>query len=156
MSSTDLPKVLGFAYFYLKFRSRTRAEMVKYLEKKSIRYHFGADLIAAAIAQLEEEKLVDDRQFVEMYVHDRTLLKPRSEFLLRQELLKLGVAKDLINDYFAAHPVEETSLAREALERKKRSFDRLAPEERFRKAVSFLMRKGFSYDISKKAYHTLY
>lgn len=149
-------KALSLAYFYLKFRARTRAEMGVYLRKKAVRFHLNDEVIDAVIAKLTEEGLIDDRKFVEMYVHDRTSFKPRSEFLLRRELAKLGVAKEYVDEYFQKNRMDETSLARDLLERKKRTFDRSRGKERFNKAVSFLMRKGFSYDLSKKAFNSVY
>lgn len=152
----NIEKILNFAYFYLKFRPRTRQEMLRYLQRKSQRYHFTEEEIQETITGLEKEGQLDDRKFIEMYVHDRTLFKPRSEYLLRRELQKLGIAKDLMDEYFSLHTIDESSLAYDALLRKKRIIDTQKEDERFKKAVSFLMRKGFSYDISKKAFHKLY
>ncbi len=149
-------KALSLAYFYLKFRARTRAEIVAYLRKKGARFHFNDETIDAVIAKLTEEGHINDRKFVGMYVHDRTSFKPRSEFLLRRELAKLGVPKEYTDEYFQKNAVDETSLARDLLERRKRSFDRSHGKDRFKKAVSFLMRKGFSYDMSKKAFNSVY
>lgn len=156
MDTTLVQKILNFAYFYLKFRARTKAEVVRYLEKKREKYRFSPDIIEAVIKQLESEGQINDRRFVEMYVHDRMLLKPRSEYLLRRELQKLGISRDLIDEYFSTNEIDESTLALDALSRKKRLYEQYDENERFKKAVSFLMRKGFSFDTAKNTYRTLF
>lgn len=152
----NIQKVLNFAYFFLKFRSRTKQEIIRYLEKKSKKYKFDSSLIPETIRRLEDEGIINDKKFIEAYVHDRSLFKPRSEFILRQELYKLGIGKELVEEYFVNNHIDEYTLAKDALERKKRVFEGLKEQERFKKSVAYLMRKGFSYDVAKQTYHSIY
>ena len=56
-----------------------------------------------------------------MYVKDRTLLKPRSTFLLQRELSHLGISKDLIEEYFSEHEMDESALALKTLNMRRTS-----------------------------------
>lgn len=148
----DVQKALNLAYFFLKFRARTEKEIERYLEKKSPRFHFDTATIQETIKQLKEQGYVDDKKFVGMYVKDRTLLKPRSTFLLRRELAHLGISKDLIEEYFSQHETVDSTLALKTLNARKTSLLRQDEKTRFKKAISYLLRKGFTYDVAKKAY----
>ena len=145
-------KALSLAYFFLKFRARTEKEIERYLEKKSLRFHFDGNTIQETIKQLKEQGYIDDKKFVAMYARDRTLLKPRSTFLLRRELTHLGISKDLIEEYFSQHETDESALALKTLNTRKKSLVRQDEKTRFKKAISYLLRKGFTYDVAKKAF----
>ncbi|PIY69455.1 hypothetical protein COY90_00555 [Candidatus Roizmanbacteria bacterium CG_4_10_14_0_8_um_filter_39_9] len=154
MDSKVYSRTLSFAYFYLKFRLRTVAEVSRYLKKKSP--FFAGEIADKVIAQLTTEGLLNDERFVSMYIHDRTLLKPRSPFLLKLELSKLGVSKDIIDAYFEKNQTDELPLAYDALKKKLIRFQRLEEKIRNKKAIAYLLRKGFSYDTAKKAYLELF
>lgn len=145
-------KALSLAYHFLKFRSRTVWEMKCYLQKKSVQWNLSQKDIDTTITYLIEMKLLDDSQFVGEYVRSRNTIKPKSEFVLRLELRKLGIADDILNEHFQTHHQNEEKLANEALKQKVKVL-RLIPDrrKRFQKAVQFLQRRGFSYEVAKKA-----
>ncbi|MFA5135774.1 MAG: RecX family transcriptional regulator [Patescibacteria group bacterium] len=149
-------KALSLAYFFLKFRPRTKQEIVRYLEKKSPKYGFSKSVIDNVILQLISENLIDDEKFIGMYVRDRNRFKPRSVFLLQRELLKLGISKNLLDAFFSKHDHDETALAEKLLSRRKYTYSRLDKKKRFQKSISYLQRKGFSYDIAKKVYQKIF
>lgn len=148
----NIQKALTLSYFFLKFRARTEKEIERYLEKKFLRFHFDKATIQETIKQLKEQGYVDDEKFVAMYVKDRTLLKPRSTFLLQRELAHLGISKDLIEEYFSQHEMDESALALTTLNTRRTSLLRQDEKTLFKKAISYLLRKGFTYDVAKKAF----
>lgn len=150
MSSEDLQVLLNYAYFYLKFRPRTKKEMQNYLYKKIKKRHFSRDDADRAIADLKEQGLIDDEVFVDWFVEQRARGKPKGGFVLKGELLRLGVAKDLIDRYLEENPLEEETLAFRALKSKRHSFKNLSKKERFNKSAAFLSRRGFPFDIIRK------
>lgn len=154
MDSKVFNRALGFAYFFLKFRPRTKMEVARYLTKKSP--FFAGEISEKVIEQLTEEGLLNDEKFTSMYIHDRMLLKPRSPFLLKLELGRLGVSKDIIDAYFEKNPTDELPLACEALKKKFLAFQRLDNKTRLKKSLAFLLRKGFSYVTAKLAYIQLF
>jgi regulatory protein len=148
--SEDFQYVLSRAYFYLRFRHRTKKEMTDYLLKKTLPTHISSDVVYEVIAYLEEQNFINDAEFIRLFVDQRNRSKPKSTYVLTQELAKLGVSKDLINIYFSEQPLNESAQAREALSRKWSQYSHLDKRKRFEKAVSFLGRRGFSFDIIKK------
>ncbi|MBI3366254.1 RecX family transcriptional regulator [Candidatus Roizmanbacteria bacterium] len=151
----DFNKLLNHAYFFLKFRPRTRKETENYLYKKIQKHYWSRDDVTKVIKHLEELDLIDDRNFVKWFVEQRTLLKPKSAFVLKQELLKHGVDKEMIEVYFSEHSLNEEALAEKTLKEKWYRYNKLDRRKRFEKARSFLLRRGFGYDICKKIINML-
>ena len=146
----DLQGLLNKAFFFLKFRPRTVVEMRRYLYKKIIKTHWSRPDTEKVIDHLVEVELLDDKKFVGMFIEDRKNLKPKGRFVLKQELIKHGIDKKLIDDYFEKNSINEESLAEKALLRRWLRFKNLAPEKRFQKASQFLLRRGFEYETVKK------
>jgi len=143
-------KALNFAYFYLKFRPRTKKEITKYLEKKSQKYHFSPDLIIKAIQYLNKINLINDTDFVSWFIDQRNCTKPKSKFILTAELMRLGIKKDLIDRYFSEHEIDEFALAKQALTKRKTLLNNINDKKGYQKAFNFLLRRGFSYEAAKK------
>lgn len=146
----DIQGLLNYAYFYLKFRPRTKRELERYLLKKIKTRHWSQDDVKRALQELEEEGLINDGEFVDWFVSERSRHKPKSAFVLRGELVRYGVPKDTIDRYFEEHELDEAALAEEALRKAWRRFAALPSDEQFKRAVSFLARRGFSFEVSKK------
>lgn len=144
-------KLRNYAYFYLNIRPRTVREIRDYLAKKAKKFNIPLEVIDPVITRFLELKLLDDHEFVRWYVEGKFASSQKSVFLLRQELTKVGVAKDIIDEFFAEYVSDDSAAAREALSPKWRRFSTISDQKaRFQKAASFLSRKGFSYDIIKK------
>ena len=141
----DLRELLNKAYFFLKFRPRTKKEMRDYLYKKIKKRHFSRDDADKVIADLEEQGLVDDKAFVEWFVEQRVRGKPKGSFVLKGELLRLGIGKELIESYLLENPLNEEDLVFRALKSKWQRFKNLSKKERFEKAVAFLTPPRFSF-----------
>jgi regulatory protein len=146
----DLQPLLNKAFFYLKFRPRTKKETENYLFKKVKTTHWSTDVVKKIITYLEEIELIDDKKFTAWFVEQRNLLKPKSQFLLTKELLQHGVDKNLIDDYFSNNSLNEEELAFKTLKSRWNRYKNFDKRKQFEKVVSFLMRRGFSYEISKQ------
>lgn len=144
-------EVLNLAYFYLKFRPRTEKEMMNYLYKKGVKQKVPDELIQSVIEQLKEEGLIDDKKFMEQFVEERSSQKPKGIYVLRSELLRHGIPKDLIDEYFEGTKINEEELAYQALVKRWDRLHRLPKDKRFKKALDFLLRRGFSFYIAKNA-----
>ncbi len=151
----QLNNALNKSYFYLKFRPRTEKEVRDYLLKKAERYHWPRDVVVSAIEQLKSSDFINDKKFVTWFVDQRNRTKPKSAFALRNELFRLGISKDLIDEYFSETESNEEELAYEALRSKWHRFASLDKRRRFQKAAAFLSRRGFSFDSIKKAVNRL-
>lgn len=151
----ELQDLFNYAYFYLKFRPRTKKEVQKYLYKKIEKRHFSRDDVDKVISDLEEQGLIDDKKFTSWFIEQRARSKPKGQFVLKSELLRLGIAKELIDQYLEEYPPQEESLALRALQSKWPRFTSLSRKERFEKAAAFLMRRGFPFDVIRKTIEKL-
>jgi regulatory protein len=145
-----LQKALNKAYFFLKFRPRSKQEVINYLSKKAGRFKWPAEVVDGAVAVLEEEGLINDKDFVDWYVNKSSKIKIQSSRLMIRNLMKFGVDKFLIEDFFYKKPTDDERTAFETLSRSWWRWGRLSKMERFKKSSSFLQRRGFSYAIIKK------
>ena len=146
----SLQKALNFAYFYLKFRPRSKQEMNDYLLKKTKRFKWSPEIVEAAMSRLEEMDLVNDEKFITWYVEQKTARKAKAVFLIKRELHKFGIDKNLIDNYFGQNEVDEEVAARGAIGSRWLRWQQLDKQKRFAKAAAFLSRRGFSYDVIKK------
>lgn len=83
---------------------------------------------------------VDDRKFAEYYVENRFVKKGISQKRLKMELMKKGVAKEIIDEVVCARDDEEEILKIIAKKRKKYDDEKL---------IQYLCRQGFSYQLAQ-------
>ena len=146
-----LAKAQWLSYFYLQFRPRTEHEMREYLTKKKPKHKLTDTVINIVINTLKEENLIDDKLFISWLVDKRSRTRQRSMMLLRRELMKHGVDKDLIHSFFEEKPLEELPLALQALKVRWKRIASLGKRDRFIRAARFLQGRGFSYGVIKNA-----
>jgi len=151
----DLIPLLNIAFFYLKFRPRTIKETRDYLYKKVRTTHWSHEAVDKIIKHLIELKFLDDKEFINYLVTSRTRTKVKGVFVIKQELSKYGVEKELIDEYFAKTEINEEELAEKVLTSRWPRLKTLPKQKRFEKAVSFLLRRGFGFEISRKTVEKL-
>jgi len=142
---------LNYALWLLGRRSRTKFELEKKLREKGVE---DAE-IKSAIRRLEELQFIDDLKFARDYISNSARFKPKGRRRLFWELVKKGVAKDLIEKALDETESDQTALADEALKTYSRRLKNLSREKQYQRAVAFLLRRGFSYDEAKKAVQLL-
>ncbi len=109
-----------------------KGEIIRKNKKQKIKYDFD-DFI---VSRLIEKGYVDDRKFAEYYVENRFVKKGISRRRLTQELIKKGVAKEIIDEVLDARNDEEEILKMIAKKRSKYDDEKL---------ISYLCRQGFDY-----------
>ena len=132
---------------FLSFRRRTEKQVQEKLQKKG----FDEKTIKAAIDKLKEFDLINDLEFATAWVKDRLAFKPRGRKLLKQELWKKGIRKDIIEQVTEELCQDEDKSALELLEKIKKRYKDLEPKVAKRRMFSFLLRRGFSYEATQKA-----
>ncbi len=146
----------GRANRFILLRERTEKEIIDYLKKKISKYHLQYseenEIISYLINHLKEDDLINDNRFIEWWVNQRSYFKPRGEFLLKRELEQKGISPESITFYFQDHQIPEEELVQKALASKNKTLMSYSKEEAFKKAMNFLLRRGFSYSLSKKAF----
>ena len=151
----DLIPLLNIAFFYLKFRPRTIKEAREHLYKKVRTTHWSHEAVDKIINHLIELKFLDDKEFINYLVTSRTRTKVKGVFAIKQELLRYGVEKELIDEYFSNTQINEEELAEKFLASRWDRFKSLPKQKRFEKAVSLLARRGFNFEISRKTVEKL-
>jgi regulatory protein len=136
-------RCLDKAFLLLSIRMQTEHELWEKLGKKSEK----AD-IYRVLCRLKELGYVDDPKFASMWVESRS--NSRGPGLLRTELIKKGIKKDIIDSALSDYDKETQILAAKRAILAKDKPD-LTPDVRFKKLGGLLARRGFSYDIIKKA-----
>jgi len=147
---------LSYSLRLLKSRLRSEFEINQALSKHGVE----PDLRQETIDKLKEAKLIDDLRFAKAWVHTRDLLSPRGSLVLKQELQQKGISPELIQTVLserrAAAEEEETDQpteieqGRELIRRRQRTYANLDPQTRQRRQISFLQRRGCSYDVIKR------
>ena len=148
----DLLFLLNKAYFFLKFRPRSEKEVRDYLYKKIKTKHWSRSDADKVLQELKEEDLIDDAKFVDWFVRSRTTLKPKGQRLLTRELKQKGIGDELIEKYFSENTVDEEKLALQILQKRWPRYKNFDSRKRFEKVVSFLLRRGLSFELAKKTY----
>ena len=143
-------KYLALLYRYLTIRNRSEKEVRDYLIKKQAE----PQVIETLVALLYEQKFLNDETFARMWIKSRASFKPRGKRMLFMELKQKGIAKELIEKVLNEENEEIPDELTQAKSLIKKRVDKLqdAPrQEVYNKVGAFLARRGFSWDIIKKA-----
>lgn len=139
---------------YLSYRPRSEKEIRDYLiEKQKRAKALTNEIISEIIKKLKSYKFIDDRQFAKTWISSRINYKNKPIRVIKFELRQKGITEDLINDVLPKEEVRETDLesAKKLAEKRKDFYRSLDEKKKNEKVMSYLLRKGFSYDIAKKA-----
>ena len=147
----QIETLLNKALFFLQFRARTVKEMRAYLEKKTETLMFNKEHVKEVINYLKERNYLDDEEFAKFFIESRAKTKPKGIYVIRRELEQKGVEGNTIEKLLLEINLDEKSLAQRALQKKMSSWTGLDKKKKKQQAYAYLSRKGFSYDIIKKA-----
>ena len=123
------------------------------IKKKLLESDFDPCVVSAVIERLEKERLLDDRDFCEQWIHNRI----SHHYGIRKiyfELIQKGVSKELIQEALDKFLTDDTQMDA-ALSLAEKAFHSLSSEtDRYhlwQKMIARLIRRGFSTDIAKEA-----
>ncbi len=116
--------------------------------------------IAKVMGRLSELNYLNDQQFADDYVAERTNLRPRGKFLLESELKRKGISKEMVNSATQAINFDESEVAYKLLEKfimkKKNILEKLDRYKQKQKYFQYLASKGFNGDAIYKAVERCY
>lgn len=144
--------LLKKAFFYLSFRSRTEREMLVYLQKKAREFNLKSSEVSQTIKYLKSKNFINDKNFVDEYINSRLRSKPRSLYLIKQELKSKNIPEKDIEDYLSKNSVDEFSAAENLLNRKLYKWEKLPHFKKKEKVYYFLKSKGFSFDVIRSVF----
>lgn len=126
---------------YLSYRMRTKKEMVDYLTKKEA----DPETIEEIIHRLENEKLLNDQEFAEMFIRTRINTSTKGPKLIEQELMKKGVSPKIIFDCLVIYDNElQFDKIYKFMEKKLKQSSKHSFRKRMEQIKMNLLQKGFS------------
>ena len=143
-------KYLNLSFRYLTICNRSEKQIREYLTKKEAK----EEIIDKIVHVLKEKKFLNDETFARAWVLNRARLKPKGNMLLKIELRQKGIADDLIAKVLSEVKEEipdELEQARNLISGRMEKVKNLSRQEMYQKFGGFLARRGFSWDITKKA-----
>lgn len=136
----------SIAVRYLSMKLRTEGEVKTKLHDSG----FDSECIEKVTEELKAIGYINDKLYAQKYVFDRSKLKPLSKKLMKRELLSKGISNETADEVLEDWKVEDIDVARSLIKRKFGKYD-LSDQNVMKKAYTFLMHRGFSYDTIKKA-----
>ena len=138
---------------YLSYRPRSEKEVYDYLKGKQFKAKSLTDqIISKIIKKLKEYNFIDDVAFTKFWINQRIKYKNKPLRVVKYELKQKGINQDLINICLNENDQSRDLESAQKLANKKMDFYRNLPSEKKReKVMRYLIGKGFSYEVVKKA-----
>ncbi|MCM3782886.1 RecX family transcriptional regulator [Neobacillus mesonae] len=136
---------------FLERKARTRKEIAEKLKQKE----FLASTIEEVLLRLEQEKLIDDAYFAKEWARQRISSHRKGKLWVGQELRQKGISKEHIQNALGDVSSREEWESALAAGRKKWNQVKGDALEKKRKTYPFLMRRGYSSEVTRKVLGTL-
>lgn len=148
-------KCYNWSLKYLEIRPRSCKEIHDYLK---IKIEWGikkgwlrlpedrtaVEMIDEIISKLQKVNLVNDQEFAKMWVESRS--KSRSTRILKGELFKKGIAREIIDQTIAEAVPNQTQLLSKVAALAAKKYQSLPTREAKQKLYSYLLRRGFEWE----------
>ena len=134
---------------FLAHRMRSNAEVRRRLERT-----YSSDIVEQVLEELKAQRYLDDATFAQEWRENRERLRPRSQFVIRRELMRLGVEPEVIQGALEGFDANDNAY-RAGLT----LANRLAGSDyaRFRQRLwPFLQRRGFDRSVIHDVVHQLW
>ncbi|MFO7749575.1 MAG: regulatory protein RecX [Desulfobacteraceae bacterium] len=146
MDTPDTARACQACIKFLAQRPRSVEETKNHLVKKG----FETSTVSAAIDQLHQDSLLNDRTFASLFVENRETHRPRSKFALRYELRQKGIEEGVIEEVLSE--IDENRSAQAAVAPLLNLWKTMEPEKFKKKIMNRLKNRGFNYEISMSTY----
>lgn len=143
------PSALNDAVTLLAVRNRSRLE----IRQSLLRRKYDHAVIEMVLFKLEKEKLLNDEEFSAQWVQAR--MSKYGPIRIARELRMKGIDRDMTGSAIQKVLTEDHELENAVLlAMKKLRIEKTDAEEikRFQRITSFLVRRGYSWEIARKAY----
>ena len=129
---------------FLGRRDRSVHEVRQHLQAKG----WDESACVRALEKLNQEGLVGDQDLAYKWIDYRARTSPRSRRAMIQELQRRGIDREIVHK--AVAPMDEKALALACARKKQRQWQRYPEDERLRRIMAFLQRKGFPYAVCRE------
>lgn len=147
-SETHLTKLYSKALNLLSFRPRSVQEisfkLKHYLKKiSSLDFQSSLKLINQTIDKLKQQKLLNDQQFVDWWLNQRLIHKPKGNLALKAELFQKGISRQLIDKHLLSSEQEKALVLKTGRQKLSR-LSSLSASKQKTKLIQFLRSRGFT------------
>ncbi len=124
---------------FLSYRVRTEVEIRRNLNK----HETPDEVIENVLERLRRNHLVNDLDFAQTWVDNRSEFRPRGRRALTSELRQKGVEQEIIDEVLQS--IDDEALAYQAAHKNARKYRQLEWPDFRKKLLGFLARRGFNY-----------
>ena len=129
---------------YLSLKLLSEKELFTKLQSKG----FDDETIRFVVDDLKAMGYINDKIYAQKFVFERSKLKPKSKKMLKMELNNRGVSDDIIDEVLDNFEYDEITIVERLIRKKFGKYDLNDPKIE-NKVFSFLMHRGFQYEIIK-------
>ena len=147
VEKAEFQKSLDKLLRYATLRPRSGREVNDWFRKRKVHESLHKKLTS----KLKTLDLLEDEKFARWWVDQRLSFRPRGKRALESELIGKGIDRTIIKTVLSETDVDEVGIATELIKKKKYKWDKLPLIEAREKKSAFLARKGFGWDVVKKA-----
>lgn len=158
----QIERLYDKAIKFLSFRPRSEREIrANLLQKLRLTDKGEAEKknfeksIDSVITKLQKIGQVDDSEFARWWIEQRTRFKKTSPRIIKAELFKKGINKEIIAELFSEISLDPLELALELSRKKARNYQKFEKNIFREKMSRYLASKGFDWEVIKKAVDTL-
>ena len=148
-------KLRDYSLKLLSFRPRSIKEISDKLKQYSSKKKISEETIDQVINYLKDQKFLNDEEFVQWWFTQRKSFRPKGFQLIKLELMRKGIDKELIERFFADSKnkgEDEFFSAMRVIEKKINLLKNLHKEEKKAKIIRLLATRGFSWEV---IYHVI-
>lgn len=133
--------------FQLSRSMKTRHQLATILKKREI----PDDIANAVLDRFTEAQLIDDAAFARAFVNSRIAVSGKSKSVIARELKQKGVSTQDAEQALSSIDAElEDQTAYNVAKKRYQQLSTLEPEVRRRRLMGFLMRRGFSSQLTAR------
>ncbi|MEY2694788.1 MAG: hypothetical protein RLZZ72_44 [Actinomycetota bacterium] len=133
--------------FQLSRSMKTRHQLATILKKREI----PEDIANSVLDRFTEAQLIDDAAFARAFVNSRIAVSGKSKSVIARELKQKGVSAQDAEQALSSIDAElEDQTAYSVAKKRYQQLSTLEPEVRRRRLMGFLMRRGFSSQLTAR------
>lgn len=147
LAEDEVTRATEAALHFLAYRARSEQEVRDRLKRGA----FSPEAIEATIGRLNDWRYLDDADFARRWVESRARGKPRGQRLLQQELRRKGIDAETSKQVIAEADLDEVASATELARKRLGTMKGEDPVAIKRKVGAYLARRGYGFDVVRKA-----
>jgi len=153
-------KLITYALKIISKKRYTVSEIDKKLRKMIVKYELEVEdeneIVERVIVRLRELNYLNDEKYVADFISDRVTFRPRGKYLIKNELRKKGIPKEILELTFQKTNIDEESMILELLRKRMPKWTDLPVFKQKIKAYQYLSSRGFEKDNIYKAVSRCY